>query len=86
MPRARTAPTARVTKRPARDIKPYDRSSPVSSEELVSVKGDGDGESEISMEIKDLDKDKDIKPTKAKSEYNKLHLVSLIIKVSRLTS
>jgi hypothetical protein len=85
MPRAQTATTT-SRRRPARVVKPYDRSSPVSSEELESVKGDGD--SEIIMDIKDTDKDKDkdVKAIKSKSEYNKLHLVSLIIKVSRLTS
>ena len=84
MPRAQNALTSRATKnRPTRNVKPYDRSSPVSgSDDLQETQGDGGSESDVDV--------KTVKPTKAKtkakSEYDKLHLVSLIVKVSQLLS
>ena len=84
MPRAQTAPTSRTTKnRRTRDVKPYDRSSPVSgSDDLQETQGGFDGYSESDADVKSAKPTK--AKTKAKSEYNKLHLVSLIVKVSQL--
>lgn len=84
MPRAQTAPTSRATKkRPTRNVKPYDRSSPVSgSDGLQEMQGGFDGDSESDVDVKTAKPTK--AKTKAKSEYNKLHLVSLIVKVSQL--
>lgn len=84
MPRAQTAPTSRATKkRPTRHVKPYDRSSSVSvSDDLQEMQGEGGSESDADVKTAKPTKAK----TKAKSEYNKLHLVSLIVKVSQLIS